>query len=148
MIILVSLVVGVMFAVAAYLMLKRDLIRVISGVILLGNAANLFIMSAGLRRGEAPVLPADGDMADSLVQAMTLTAIVISFGVAALMLSVVYRVYDSHHSMDLTRISSAETEQAALDEREGAAPGLDEGQDESEPVLEEHAGRAKAEAPS
>jgi multicomponent Na+:H+ antiporter subunit C len=148
MIILVSLVVGVMFAVAAYLMLKRDLIRVISGVILLGNAANLFIMSAGLRRGAAPVLPADGDMADSLVQAMTLTAIVISFGVAALMLSVVYRVYDSHHSMDMTRISSAETEQAALDERETPAPDLLDGLEETEPASEEHASKATSEAPT
>jgi len=148
MILLVSLVVGVMFAVAAYLMLKRDLIRVITGVILLGNAANLFIMSAGLRRGQAPLLPADGEIADSLVQAMTLTAIVISFGVAALVLSVVYRVYDSHHSMDMSRISSAEVEQAAQDDLGGPGTDLDEGQEESEPILEKSAYRKKAEMPS
>ena len=148
MILLVSLVVGVLFAVAAYLMLKRDLIRVISGVILLGNAANLFIMSAGLRRGEAPILPADGEMADSLVQAMTLTAIVISFGVAALVLSVVYRVYDSHHSMDISRLSSAEAAQVVQEDRETPGPDLDEGQELTEPVLADGAQREKAEVPS
>jgi multicomponent Na+:H+ antiporter subunit C len=59
---LVSIAVAVMFGVAAYLMLKRDLIRVITGMILLGNAANLFIMSAGLREGGAPMVGEDGDL--------------------------------------------------------------------------------------
>lgn len=48
---------------------------------------------------------------------MTLTAIVISFGVATLVLSVVYRVYDSHHSVDLRRLGSAEAVQASLDDQ-------------------------------
>ena len=116
MILLVSLVVAVMFAASAYLMLKRDLIRVISGMILLGNAANLFIMAAGLRKGDAPMLPNDGDMADPLVQALTLTAIVISFGVAMLVLALVYRVYDAHHSVDIVRLGSAEERQASEDD--------------------------------
>ncbi len=43
---------------------------------------------------------ADKPLADPVVQALTLTAIVISFGVAMLVLAVVYRVYDSHQSVD------------------------------------------------
>lgn len=117
MTLLISLAVAVIFAAAAYLLLKRDLIRVIAGMILLGNAANLFIMATGLRRGVAPYLPSDKQMADPMVQAMTLTAIVISFGVATLVLSVVYRVYDSHHSVDLHRLGSAEAAQASLDDQ-------------------------------
>ncbi len=132
MTVLVSLVFGVLFACGVYLMLKRDLIRVITGVILLGNAANLFIMSAGLSRGGAPLVSEDGPFADSLVQAMTLTAIVISFGVAALVLAVVYRVYDSHRSVDLSRLSSAEAAQSDLDDRVG----------QDEPDLELDAGSA------
>jgi len=116
MILLISIVVALMFGSGAYLMLQRDLIRVITGMILVGNAANLFIMATGLRRGDAPVLPADGPMADPLVQAMTLTAVVIGFGVAALGLSLVYRVYDSHLSLDIRRISEAESEQAEIDD--------------------------------
>lgn len=130
MILLVSIVVAIMFGAAAYLMLKRDLIRVITGMILIGNAANLFIMASGLRRGFAPVLPARGEMSDPLVQAMTLTAIVIGFGVAALVLSLVYRVYESHASVDLRRLSRAEEEQSerddAFEDREIPFEELDE----------------------
>ncbi len=124
MILLVSIVVAIMFGSGAYLMLKRDLIRVITGMILIGNAANLFIMATGLRRGFAPILPARGPMSDPLVQAMTLTAIVIGFGVAALVLSLVYRVYESHASVDLGRLSRAEEVQSERDDEsnEGDTP--------------------------
>lgn len=121
MTLLVSLCVAVIFGSAAYLMLKRDLIRVITGMILLGNAANLFIMAAGLRQGRAPFVNSESQTSDPLVQAMTLTAIVISFGVATLVLSLVYRVYDSHHSVDLRRLGSAEAVQASLDDQPTAA---------------------------
>lgn len=112
----VSLGIGIMFGAGAYLMLKRDLIRLIAGMILIANAANLFIMAAGLRRGDAPILPASSDVADPLVQAMVLTAIVISFAMAALALALVYRVYVSHYSVDLFRISVAEEQQAEREE--------------------------------
>ncbi|HWV35644.1 MAG TPA: sodium:proton antiporter [Thermomicrobiales bacterium] len=118
MILLLSLAIAAMFATGSYLMLKRDLIRLIAGMILIGNAANLFIMASALRRGQAPILPAQGEMADPLVQAMVLTAIVISFAVAALALALVYRVYTSHYSVDISRISAAEEQQSEQDEPE------------------------------
>jgi len=140
MILFVSIGVAVIFGSGAYLMLKRDLIRVITGMILIGNAANLFIMASGLRRGFAPILPARGDMSDPLVQAMTLTAIVIGFGVAALVLSLVYRVYESHASVDLGRLSMAEKEQSerddAFEDRENPFEDLDEDAVESGDVAE------------
>lgn len=112
-----SMAIASLFAAGAYLMLKRDLIRLIAGMIMIGNAANLFIMASALRRGSANILPADGDrLADPLVQAMVLTAIVISFATAALALVVVYRVYTSHLSVDISDISAAEEEQSELDE--------------------------------
>ena len=130
MILLVSIVVALMFGSGAYLMLQRDLIRVITGMILIGNAANLFIMATGLRRGDAPVLPGGGPFSDPLVQAMTLTAVVIGFGVAALGLSLVYRVYESHLSLDLLHLSEAESQQSEVDdlrEQELAPEILDPG---------------------
>lgn len=112
-----SIAIAALFAVGAYLMLKRDLIRLIAGMIMIGNAANLFIMSSAIRRGQAAILPGDnGDMADPLVQALVLTAIVISFATAALAMVIVYRVYTSHYSVDLTELSAAEEEQAERDE--------------------------------
>ena len=106
-----------LFAVGAYLMLRRDLIRLIAGMVMIGNAANLFIMASALRRGSAAILPGDdSEMADPLVQALVLTAIVISFATAAMALVIVYRVYTSHYSMDITELSAAEEEQSELDE--------------------------------
>lgn len=116
MILLLSITIAGLFGTGAYLMLKRDLIRLIAGMILIGNAANLFIMSSALRRGEAAILPSTQTMADPLVQAMVLTAIVISFAVAALALVLVYRVYTSHYSVDIQRLSAAEEQQSEREE--------------------------------
>jgi multicomponent Na+:H+ antiporter subunit C len=120
MILILSLAVAVLFGSGCYLLLKPDLIRVVAGMILISNAASLFIMSAGLTKGEAPILPlpAGDTMSDPLVQAMTLTAIVISFAVAALLLSIVYRVYHAHRSIDIHLLAEAEEEQAALSDVE------------------------------
>ena len=120
MIILTSLAIAFLFGTGAYLMLKRDLIRLIAGMMLIGNAANLFIMASSLRRGAAPILPLDERPADPLVQAMVLTAIVISFAVGALALALVYRVYGSHFSVDLSRISAAEEQQVEQEELPGS----------------------------
>ena len=110
MTLLLSLAVAVLFGCGAYLLLKPDLVRVVVGVVLISNAANLFIMAAGLTKGRAPILPLpEGEsISDPLVQAMTLTAIVITFGVSALLLSIVYRVYTSHLSLDLDDLAAAE----------------------------------------
>ena len=105
-----SLAVAVLFGTGAYLLLKHDLIRVAAGVVLVSNAANLFIVAAGLSRGVVPILPIPGAarVADPVVQALVLTAIVISFGVSALLLSLIYRVYTSHLSLDIDDLSEAD----------------------------------------
>ncbi|MGC4191232.1 MAG: sodium:proton antiporter [Thermomicrobiales bacterium] len=116
MTIVFSVGVAVLFGAGAYLVLKRDLIRLIVGMVLIGNAANLFIMSAALRRGSAAVIPFSGTFSDPVVQSMTLTAIVISFSTTALMLALTYRVYGSHDSMDIIQLALAEEEQSELDD--------------------------------
>jgi len=114
-----ALIVAVVFASGTYLLLQRDLTRVVVGIILVSNSAVLFIISAGLSRGVAPVLPLEGEGAsDPLVQAMALTALVIGFGVAALLLAMVYRLYATHGTMDLEEIAAAEVREAEALERE------------------------------
>ena len=55
----VALLVGLFFTVAIYLILSRALIRVLLGVVLLGNGVNLLIFVAGrLTRGTPPIVPA------------------------------------------------------------------------------------------
>jgi multicomponent Na+:H+ antiporter subunit C len=109
--------IAVLFGSGAYLMLKSDLLRVAVGMVLLSNAANLFIIASGLTRGAPPIYPlGEGEVSDPLVQAMTLTAIVISFSMAALLLSLVYRVYTSHLSLDLDDLDAAEEREEAAQE--------------------------------
>jgi multicomponent Na+:H+ antiporter subunit C len=110
MTVLLALTVGVLFGTGAYLVLKRDLLRVVAGIVMISNATNLLILAVALSRGAAPIypLPADGQVSDPVVQAMVLTAIVISFAFTALLLSLIYRVYRSHHSIDQEDLATAE----------------------------------------
>lgn len=111
MVLILSLAIGVLFMAGCYLLLKHDLIRVVAGLVLISNAANLFIMAAAIERGRAPMLPLrDNDVSDPVVQAMTLTAVVISFGVSALLLALVYRVYLAHRTVDIEDLSERDLE--------------------------------------
>jgi len=118
-----SLAVAVLFGSGAFLLLQRDMLRVVAGTILLSNAANLFIMSSRLLPGMgAPIypLPPERYLSDPLVQALTLTSIVITFGVSGVLLSVVHRVYRAYRSIDLRRLAEAEVREEAALEREEA----------------------------
>ena len=97
MTLLLAAAVSVIFASGTFLMLKPDLFRVVVGMVLVSNAANLALMGSGLKRGDPPIAAEEGaTTSDALVQAMTLTALVIGFGVTVLLLAIVYRVYTSH----------------------------------------------------
>ncbi|MFG1868155.1 Na(+)/H(+) antiporter subunit C [Micromonospora arborensis] len=86
------LAVAVLVGCGVILLLERSLTRILLGVILLGNGVNLLILLGG-RPGDAPIVgtgPIER-MSDPLPQAMVLTAIVITFGLAAFLLAVAYR---------------------------------------------------------
>lgn len=108
--------IGILFGSGAFLLMKPDLFRIVIGVVLVANAANLTVMSGGLERGQSPIEPYEEGavISDPLVQAMTITAIVIGFGVTAVLLSLAYRVYVSSRTVDLDELSHAE----ASDEKE------------------------------
>lgn len=115
-----SIAIASLFGSGCYLLLKADLIRVVAGTVLISNAVNIFIISAGLSRGVAAILPipAGETLSDPLVQAMALTAVVITFGVSALLMSLVFRVYTSHLSLDLDDLARAEELEAEDDDHE------------------------------
>ncbi len=118
MILAVSIVIAVIFGSGAFLILQRDLLRLIVGILLISNASILFVMASGLSRGKAPIYPLDGaSVSDPLVQAMALTALVIGSSTAALLLALVYRLYVSHRSIDIEDLSTAEMEAADALER-------------------------------
>ena len=76
-----------------YLLLQRLLSRIIIGLGLLSHAANLLIIFTSTRFGEPPLVGASGVRSDPLPQALVLTAIVITFGVTALLLGLALRSY-------------------------------------------------------
>ena len=120
---LFAAVIGVLFGTGVFLLLKPDLLRVVVGLVLVSNAANLTLMSSGVSRGQAPIDPEKGagPVSDPLVQAMTLTALVIGFAVTALLLAVVVGVYRTRHSVDLDELSRQEAQASAEDEAEELA---------------------------
>lgn len=90
--VLLAATAGLLFAIGTYLVLQRKLSRIIIGLGLLTHGANVLMLTAG-SRGHAPLVgSADAEtFADPLPQALALTAIVISFGVTALLLALGYR---------------------------------------------------------
>lgn len=86
-------IMAVLFACGVYAMLERSLTRVLIGFLLLGNAANLLLLIVMGQPGSAPFFDSadKGEMSDPLPQALTLTAIVITFAVSAFLLALIYR---------------------------------------------------------
>ena len=97
-----AVVIGVLFAAGTYLILRPNLLRIVMGFGLYSNATNLLLITVGgyTRQSGAPFVGADPKTAvglmDPLPPDIILTAIVISFAVSALMLTICYRVYRDH----------------------------------------------------
>jgi multicomponent Na+:H+ antiporter subunit C len=91
--IVLPVIIGGLYAAGVYLLLDRSLTRVLLGFLLLGNATNLLLLSAGGAAGLAPILGVSDpeDMNDPLPQALVLTAIVITFGISAFVLAMIHR---------------------------------------------------------
>jgi multicomponent Na+:H+ antiporter subunit C len=93
-----ALAIGFLFAGAVYSLLRPNLIRLVVGFGLLSNAVNLLMIACGgySATSDAPfVLDAGavGGLMDPLPPDIVLTAIVISFAVGALFLTICYVVY-------------------------------------------------------
>lgn len=95
-----ALAVGAIVAGALYLILQRNLLRFVFGLILLSGGVNLLLFTAGRpTRGAPPLIP-DGAYApvaaaaNALPQALILTAIVIGFGLTSFALVLLLRAYE------------------------------------------------------
>lgn len=110
-----ALVVGVLYGCGLYLLLRRSIVKLIIGLALISNAANLLIFTAsGLTRGYPPLVPTGAlrplaPFADPLPQALILTAIVIGLGVLAFAMVLAYRVYQTTGTDDLDNLKSTDT---------------------------------------
>ena len=84
--------VAVLYGVGVYLMLQRNLIRIVIGLAMIAHGANLLLLLAGGPPGDPPLVGLETTgMSDPLPQAMALTAIVITFGMTAFLLALAYR---------------------------------------------------------
>lgn len=115
MIIGISILTGFLFAAGLYLLLHKSFMKLIAGVIMFGNACNLFLLIAGGLIGDHPVfvsgdndaLPID-NMADPVPQAFILTAIVISLGVQAFVIVLLKRIYQTSQTNDLDTLTNTD----------------------------------------
>jgi multicomponent Na+:H+ antiporter subunit C len=91
---------------------KKNVVKVIVGVLLLDYAVNLLLVLVGYRAEGQPPILSEGQRAselatsavDPLPQAMVLTSIVIGLGLTALMVALAVRLYEKYGTFDTDRI--------------------------------------------
>lgn len=103
--VLMSFLVGGLVAVGVYLMLRPHLIQFLIGFLVLGNAANLLIFTAGRLGSQFPPLVQPSGtvlepIANPLPQALILTAIVIGFALAAFGIVLFFRAQAVLHTLN------------------------------------------------
>lgn len=102
---LTALAIGALFAIGVFQMLRRNLIRSAIGLIILANAVNLFLLSTGAYNGLAPAYTDETvRRSDALPQALILTAIVISMGGTAFVLSLLYTISSRYETSDMDQV--------------------------------------------
>lgn len=112
--ILLALVTGVLVAGASYLMMAGTLVRFLLGLVLISNAVNLIIFVSGrMTFGAPPLIDSTAKVvadnaANSLPQALILTAIVIGFGLFAFTLALSLRAYSQLGTDDADAMREAE----------------------------------------
>ncbi len=112
---ILAFVIGTLYAAGVYLLLRRSMVKIIMGLMFLGNGSNLLIFTmGGLIRGQVPIVEAGQIVPlppypDPLPQALILTAIVISFGVLAFLLVLVYKAYHLTGTEDLDSLKITDT---------------------------------------
>ena len=94
---------------------KKNMVKIVIGIMVMEYAVNLFLIMLGYRmEGVAPIIGAReleagmgeflSKSVDPLPQALVLTAIVISLGSLALMISICIRIYEKYGTFDITQI--------------------------------------------
>jgi len=87
---------------------KRDLIKIILSIGIMGYAVNLmFILFAYKTDAKFAILIKEGintNMVDPLPQALILTSIVIELGITALLVTLAIRLFEKYKTFDITKI--------------------------------------------
>jgi multisubunit Na+/H+ antiporter MnhC subunit len=90
-------------------MRKRNIIKIIIGIVICEYAVNLFFILSGYKmNGRSPIYSVDQkilDMVDPLPQALALTSIVIGLATTALLVGIAIRIYEKYGTFDITKIN-------------------------------------------
>jgi multicomponent Na+:H+ antiporter subunit C len=110
--IFISIISGCLVAVGVYLLLQKQLLKIIIGTAILSHAAHLLILTMGkLDRGAPPIIKKGIETyVDPLPQALILTSIVISFGVTSYLLVLAYRTYNENKTDNMEQLRGTENE--------------------------------------
>jgi multicomponent Na+:H+ antiporter subunit C len=125
------MVIGILFTGATYLLLRRSMLRVLFGLVLLGHGVSLVILTMGRYTSQvAPIIeeqeeadaagipaagiPAAGQAAGTLPtadpqpQVMVITALIIAFAFLACMVVLIYRTYQAAGQDDMAEMTTTD----------------------------------------
>ncbi|WLR49919.1 Na(+)/H(+) antiporter subunit C [Bacillus tianshenii] len=103
---------GVLFTMGVYMLLQKQILRIIIGTGLISHGAHLLILTMGKLKTGAPPIIVEGveKYTDPLPQALILTSIVISFGVTSYLLVLAYRTYKTNKTDNMEQLRGTENE--------------------------------------
>ena len=110
--VVLAIVSGALYAAGVYMLLRRSIVKLVIGLVLLGHATNVLIFSLGrVTRGAVPIVAEGAEVlpagaADPLPQALILTAIVIGFGLQAFVLMLVRALWAKIGTDDMSLLRS------------------------------------------
>jgi multicomponent Na+:H+ antiporter subunit C len=111
---LLAISTGGLYAGGIYMLLRRSLVKMIIGLMLIGNGANLLIFLLGrITRSSPPLIgetekSLSGIYADPIPQALILTAIVIGFGLQAFAIVLIKKIYAVLQTDDMDSMTSTD----------------------------------------
>lgn len=104
---LTAVSIGLLFSIGIFQLLRRNVIRSAIGLMILANAVNLFLLTTGAYEGVDPAYTTEaGVRSDALPQALILTAIVISMGGTAFVLSMLYIISARYKTADMDEVDN------------------------------------------
>ncbi|NEU30091.1 Na(+)/H(+) antiporter subunit C [bacterium LRH843] len=109
---LMAVLIGILFTVGTYLLLSKNLIRIILGTSVISHGVHLLLLTmGGVKTGGPPLLGIETlRYTDPLPQALILTAIVINFAVTAFFLVLAYRTYKVVGTVETDQLRGMEDE--------------------------------------
>ena len=117
MALIISILVGLLFTAGLFLIMKRNILEVLLGTLLLSHGVNLLLIAMGgwAPDGKPPILESGESLppsayADPLPHALILTAIVIAFGITSFLVVIVLRGFEETNSSEFGETGRGEGE--------------------------------------